>query len=588
MHDIDTAMALGRSHYESGDYRASEVAYRWVLHLEPRNVTALLLLADAEIQQNVPGRAVTSVRQALAIQRDNAIAYFALGRALHLNGEGSAAAEAYRNAVNQQPSFALAYSNLALVLIELDDYQGAVAAAKLAIGLVPELVDAHIAIGRVFLKARRLAEAERALRDALSLDPDETLALNTLGRTLQMIGRWEEAIACHQRAIELAPNGVFGWNGVGLVLRALGRFDEASIYYRRAIEIDPNFGDAHNGLAVCAAIEIEKSQMEKMREVLFNPNISRSYRASAGFGLGKNLDDNGQFDEAFSAYCEANRLTRELAEEKGLYYDNKSIENDVSNIIESFGTAFFKKAVRSSVASDLPVFVVGLYRSGTTLTEQILASHPEIFGAGELFNIRHLSKEILPFPSLVANLSERTLKVAAERHVKFLTSISNGTPRVVDKHPDNIFSLGIIAMLFPNAKVIICHRDPRDNVLSCYFQAFVEGMTFSTDMRDCADRYVQTRRLAEHWRETLPLKILEVQYERLVDDLESQARRMIDFLGLEWNPVCLKFFETERIVNTPSMWQVRQPIYQTSVGRWRNYERHLAPLLGMLRERGIV
>jgi tetratricopeptide (TPR) repeat protein len=586
---VETELALGAHHYAAGNYAAADILYRRLLEFEPHNVTALLLSADTAIQLNTPMRAVASARLAIAAQPNNALAHFTLGRALHFSEAWAAAVESYKAAIRRQPGFALAYSNLAIALIELEEGDAAISAAKQAILLSPSLAEAHAALGRAYLQLCRLSDADAALRIAISLDPDDIVILNTLGRTLLLLGQPEGAISCHRRATELDPGNSSSWTGIGSVYSSLGRFDDAAIHYRHALEIAPDCGEAHRSLALCTKATIGDEHLAAMTTILADPGLPKADRISAGFALAKRLDDMGEYDSAFAEYLDANKLAREVAESHGIQHNAALLRSEVDNIINAFSNEFFDHAVRSKIDSDLPTFVVGLYRSGTTLTEQILASHPDIHGAGELFNVRHLAYDLIPDPYLAARLAEATLQTAAEAHLAFLKAKAVSARRIVDKHPDNIFTLGLIAQLFPNARVIICHRDPRDNVLSCYFQPFKEVMSFATDLRACAERYLETERLARHWRQVLPLKVLDVQYEALVDDPETQARRMIDFLDLEWHPGCLKFFETERVINTPSKWQVRQPIYRSSVGRWLHYAHHIEPLIQTLeRERSAM
>jgi hypothetical protein len=216
-------------------------------------------------------------------------------------------------------------------------------------------------------------------------------------------------------------------------------------------------------------------------------------------------------------------------------------------------------------------------RSGTTLVEQIASSHPDVFGAGELRDIGNIAASLR-----VTECERGPIKDAAGKQLDRLRVLGGSALRVIDKMPENVERLGLIATLFPSARVILCRRDPRDTCLSCFFQRFSAGNLFSFDLVQCGRHHVHTDRLIAHWLKVLPLRMLEVQYEDLVADLEGQSRRIISFLGLPWNAACLDFHRTERTVQTASDWQVRQPIYTRSVGRWRNYERHLGPLFEAL------
>jgi len=221
-------------------------------------------------------------------------------------------------------------------------------------------------------------------------------------------------------------------------------------------------------------------------------------------------------------------------------------------------------------------------RSGTSLVEQIAASHSRVFGAGELTDVGEIAAELGPLLGATGRQAA-TVRRLADKHLIRLAAVGGSAQRVIDKLPDNVFELGVIATLFPAARIIFCRRDPRDICLSCYFQKFTAGqLVFSYDLADCARRYLETERLTAHWRQILPLRMLDVEYEALVRDLEGESRRLISFLDLEWEPACLDFHRTKRTITTASSWQVRQPLYDRSVGRWRKYERHLAPLLSVL------
>ncbi len=254
-------------------------------------------------------------------------------------------------------------------------------------------------------------------------------------------------------------------------------------------------------------------------------------------------------------------------------------------LIAANGARSFADTVGSGDLSDVPVFIVGMPRSGTTLVEQIASSHKLVFGGGERDDIDTILTVLGrdQTTGLPAEWDPASVHREAAAHVSRLRELAPSASRVIDKMPDNILWLGQIARLFPQARVVLCRRDPRDQSLSCFFQDFREEMTLWTnDLADCGFRARQIDRLVQHWRKVLPLKMLEIEYETLVSNLEAESRRLIGFLGLEWDPACLDFHKTERTVQSASYWQVRQPLYATSVGRWRHYRSHLGPLLNEL------
>jgi hypothetical protein len=271
-------------------------------------------------------------------------------------------------------------------------------------------------------------------------------------------------------------------------------------------------------------------------------------------------------------------MAKEQRELTGERYDPDAFHGLVDHLIEIFTPEFLAKRRVRIEPSELPVFVVGMPRSGTTLVHQIAASHPRVYGAGELNHIGRIVKAL----DQSSAWNVESLTQAAQLHLERLQSLDADALRVVDKMPNNLHHLGVISMLFPSARVVLCRRDPRDTCLSCYFQGFAHGNIFSFDLVHCGHYHQENDRLRAQWLRTLPLKMLEVQYEDVVADLEGQSRRLIDFLGLPWDSACLEFHRAQTTVLTSSIWQVRQPIYQKSVGRWRHYKRHLRPLFEAL------
>jgi hypothetical protein len=332
--------------------------------------------------------------------------------------------------------------------------------------------------------------------------------------------------------------------------------------------------DAYRNLANCRRLTADDPEMARIAALTARTDLPIEERAAAGFAFAKALDDADRYDEAFAAYDAANRAYRAAA---GDGFDATDLAGRIDRSLADFTAAFFAAVGGWGNPSELPVFIVGLPRSGTSLIEQIAASHSRVFGAGELKTIGEAAVELGPVD---APWTQAAVRRAADAHLERLRGLGGGADRVIDKLPDNIFMLAVIATLYPAARIIFCRRDPRDIGVSCFFQKFSAGLlTFSYDLADCGRRIRETERLAAHWHRVLPLRWLDVRYESLVADLEGESRRLIEFLGLAWEPACLDFHRTIRTVQTASSWQVRQPLYHRSVGRWRHYERHLGPLL---------
>ncbi len=599
--------------YRSGDAGGAEALCRQIIRDDPKDVAALMMLGELVLERGRLEEAETLTLRAVALAPTLPMAHFARGRLCHTLGRAEEARDAYLRATQLMPDFALAHCNLGMVLSELGNQKAALASLKRAMDLDGSIPETHLNVSKIMIQLDSPAVAVAAAERAVALRPQMADAHNTLGQALQIAGNFEQAVRHHRKAIELKPDlamahycmgpalhklgdiegaietfrrslaldpGIcVAWTGLGTVLMSLGRFDEAADCLRKALAIDPEYGLALRNLAACQEKEVSAEEEARMVSVLDNPDSKRDDRIGAGFGLGKMLDDSGRYDEAFARFAQANALSREDEAEQGRAFDRVALSRDIDRQIEIFDRQFFADRQGWGDPSELPVFIVGLFRSGTTLVEQIAASHSHVFGAGELADMRIGMANLAPSPERALGWQRDAMAQHAARQLTKLQSKDASAARITDKMPDNVFSLGLIATLFPNARIIFCHREMRDTALSCYFQRFSATQSFASDLGDCATRWYETERLMAHWRRTLPLRMLDIQYEALVGDLEGQSRRLIDFLGLEWEPACLNFHETERSVVTASIWQVRQPIYTGSIGRWRNYAKHLGPLL---------
>jgi tetratricopeptide (TPR) repeat protein len=442
----------------------------------------------------------------------------------------------------------------------------------------------------------QIDEAIAAGERAVALNPTFSEAYSNLGNALKEKGRLDEAIAAFHHAIALKADFPDAHYNLGLALRDFGRFDEASASFREALRISQH-ARFYRGLASTGRRAADAVEIERLRALVNQPELPVDDRIDAEFVLGKLMDESDQFDEAFEHLAQGNRLFKQSRAEAGEQFDGDGLRTSVDGIIQNFTPAFFAERRAWGDLSEQPVFIVGMPRSGTTLIEQVAASHPSVFGASELQQIHQISAALSGTrDSAAASSPGRTsplawdaasIAKAARTYLEHLRSLGGSAARVTDKMPGNVFHLGLIAVLFPNARVIFSRRDARDNCLSCYFQRFAKNnLLYTYDLVDCGVQQVQTDRVIAHWLKALPLRMLEIQYETMVADQEGQSRRLVDFLGLPWDPACLAFHRAKRPVHTASVWQVRQPMYSRSVGRWRHYERHLGPLLEVLAQGG--
>ena len=446
------------------------------------------------------------------------------------------ALNAYRRATELAPDLAIAHCNFAILLFDSDRAEEAWAAGLRAVELDPSQAAAHMTIGRALLQLEHIGPAEVALRRALALEANLPHAHIALSRALQRGGDFAQAVAHAKSALALDPELPQAWSALGLAHRAMGRFGEAVDCFRRALSLAPDFAEAHRDLAMCQKAAASAEELAEMRRTRDDAKLPMTMRVAAALGVGKFHDDVEAHDEAFRNYAEGNRLTRAVAAADGIGFDLTELRAEIDAAVATFTPEFF--AARAGWGSDsaLPVFVVGLFRSGTTLTEQILASHARVHGAGELPDMRMLARKMAKPPGRAFAWTEAEVAEAAQAHLAKLTARAPSADRIIDKHPENLFAAGVIATLFPNARIICLHRDPRDNVLSCFFQRFAEEMAFATDLVDCGLRWLENERMAAHWSRVLPGRFYNLQYEALVDDLEAEARRDDVGIGREWGP----------------------------------------------------
>ncbi len=350
---------------------------------------------------------------------------------------------------------------------------------------------------------------------------------------------------------------------------------EAEQAYRAALAVQPGYAEVYANLVTTKKYTAgDEQDTESILRLLQTNGLAEREAAHLHFALGKIFDDRGEYDTAFTHYREGNRLMRQTvqfsAADFGAYVDR---------IIGTFGSELLAQRDVFGSQSELPVFIIGMPRSGTTLIEQIVSSHPAVHGSGELDKLATLAAGLDSYPETTRALDGSALQhLAAEYEARLLRDAPPGTQRITDKMPSNLLHLGFVALLFPRARVIHCRREPLDVCLSIFFQAFSGGNEYAYDLTDIGMYYRQYERLMAHWGAVSPLNMLEVRYEDLVTDPENITRRLIEFLGLPWDDRCLAHTENQRPIQTGSIWQARQPIYTSSVQRWRRYEKHLGPL----------
>ena len=428
--------------------------------------------------------------------------------------------------------------------------------------------------------------AEEIYLQVLEEEPGNADAQHLLGLIRADEDRYEESIALITEAIRIKPNASAFHHNIAGIYRRLGAVGEAERQFREAIRLKPEYGEAYQGLAEVVKFDRNDPLLTQLLEQLGNSELDPQIRCYFHFAAGKIYDDIGEYADAFRQYQQANTAA-------GRKFDSAVYRQRIKDTIYTYSHDYVNRRGVVGNDSDIPVFVVGMPRSGTTLVEQILASHSRIFGAGELNELKDIARGVqdlssgnLPFPNGIPQLSDSSLRRLASTYLKRIQLLADDreTARVVDKHPLNFQYLGLIFDMFPHAKIIHTRRDPLDTCLSCYFQNFTKGQDYSFELKSLAHFFNDYRRLMEHWEQVYPGRILAVDYESLIGHQEDESRRMIEFCDLDWQDGCLQFHKTERVVKTASFMQVRQPIYESSVGRWRRYAnqlREVASILGV-------
>jgi tetratricopeptide (TPR) repeat protein len=541
------------------------------------DVTQSLVLHLAQSRMPAPNPDL-EVTPAAPKDRLEAQRLFHRGNKLLAQGSYAEAAALYEQAIKLDSSHAETLNNLGASLSYLGRHDEAEQCFRDSIAIKPNYVDPHANLGGLLRIKAQLVGAEISLRRALKLKPNSTEARVNLGLTLTSLGRLRDARACFVKVLKSAPRNVQALHGLAQIDVLEGRFEQAEATFRRIIEIDPKMPKAWAGLAGTRKLTKADAEWFKRAEEIATSGIDPMEEANLRFAMGKYFDDVNEFEQAFLNFKRANELLKSAAKD----YDAKARSHLVDELIRVYTRDAVSNIGAPGSSSAKPIFVVGMPRSGTSLAEQIIATLPAAYGAGEL---QFWDRLIFEDPELRKGmLSAPTRAQVAEKYLGALDKFSANALRVIDKSPENSNFLGIIYSVFPNARVIYMQRDPIDTCLSCYFQQFLTGLNFTFDLSDLAHYYREHQRIMAHWRSVLPAGfILEVPYEELVDDPEFWSRKMVDFVGLEWDARCLEFYTTKRQVVTASAWQVRQKIYKNSVARWRNYENFIGPLKALRR-----
>ncbi len=581
---------LGNACRLLGDTAQALTHFRRAVELNPQmgfvhSNLGQLLMECGQLQE-----ALYHCREAVQLQPQSAAAQNNFGNVLRRLGHLDKAKVCFTEALRLAPNLPMIYHNLGEVAKEEQKFDDAKRWYEIALQLSPNTARYHADLAEVLTHKGDFSAAENHLRIARKLEPASMEARFALAGLHHEQGQLEEAEAEYRSMLQLEPTHPAANCLLGEVLLELNHQDEALACLRAALRGDPHNILALAQLATYLRDKLPEGEQMTLCRLIADPQLSDRDRVPLLFGMAHVCDARAKYDEAAEHLTRANSLDKVIRWKCGQGYDATAHRVFVDQLLTTFTPEFFERVRGFGFDSERPVFIVGLPRSGTTLLEQVLASHSRVFGAGELRlsrdNFEFLgggtdgAAESRAFAALQAIEADGVIQLA-QRHLKRLGNLNRSAGRITDKMPENYLYLGFLATLFPRARFLHCRRDLRDVAVSCWITRFRQ-IAWANDAEEMAAHFAQYQRIMEHWQRTLPVPVLDVDYEDMVEDLEAVARRALAFCGLEWEPACLEFHRTRRPIRTASVTQVRQPIYRRSVARWRHYEKALQPLFARL------
>ncbi len=572
--------------FQEGRYGDLEVATYAFIQKHPEDGAVWKLLSMALQMQNKD--ALDAFNKAAELLPENAEAHANLAAALRAAGKFGQAIESGRRALQINPDFAEAHNNLGVALQDMGLLDEAILSYRRAIKLKPNFVEPHSNLGSALKEMELFDDAIASYQRALEIRPNYAKVHSNLGVVQQWIGQLDNAVASYNKALECDPKCKEAMLGISQLCMQSGELESAEQVLDTVLKIDSGSFDARFLLS-----QINKAKVgdENMVALIAADNLARNNSTSMPvkqaihlhFALGKCFDDTHDYAQAFHHFSEGCRLKRDTFK-----HDADQVSQSFDDIIRIFSKETVARLSGIGNLSPTPIFILGMPRSGTTLTEQILSSHPEVYGAGELPDLLDIvlsdkTNKETSYPNNIATITPDNLANWAEKYLARLIKHAPEARHITDKMPDNFLALGLIHVMFPNAKIIHVNRNPIDTCFSCFSQLFTRGQHPTYDLVELGRYYVDYSRLMQHWCNVLPADaFLDVHYENIVADQEKEARRITDFCNLAWNDACINFHEYNRSVQTASLVQVRQPLYSSSVERWRRYEQFLDPLIETL------
>ena len=509
---------------------------------------------------------------------DPAILFY-IGNVYRQQGKLMPAAKAYRKALSLDPNFFEALLNLAIVLRKSGSFQQALKVIRQALHLRPESAQALNSAGTIYYKLGKRKIALQYYQKAIERSPDFPEAHYNAGNIYKKNGMLDAAEASYREALGIKPDFYQAINSLGNLYRIQGRNQKAMQAYEKSIAVKPDYVQAYRNIAVIRQFSQEDQIICGMKSLIANPRSNNTDRISLNFSLGKAYEDLKQYDVAFAYLAEGNRLKRSM------FKYNRS-ENEIlfDKIKKVFTPTFFKKKSKCGVDDTTPIFVVGMPRSGTSMVEQILASHPDVYGAGELSTLDQIvtaygnKNAKKPYPTFLKDISDKDFSDMGTAYIESVRNKDRRAIFITDKMPQNFLFVGLIKIIMPKATIIHCVRNPLDTCLSIFKNDFTHLHRYAYDLMEIGHYYQLYRGLMQDWHDKLPKFIHDFHYEDLVTDPEHQVRKLLHCCDLEWNDQCLLFHESSRPVMTASTAQIRKPFYRDSINLWKEYKNQLLPL----------
>jgi tetratricopeptide (TPR) repeat protein len=577
---VPEKLKRGIAKQRAGQLLSAKLIYQSVLKEQPLQADALHLLGTIYQHAKHYEQAAELIEKAIKINPRVSDYYNNCGTVYHSLDKDELSIARYEKALELSPKFAEAHNNLGVVYRAQGRLDDAIACYERAISIKPDYAEAHNNLGN---SIGINVNAIKHFKQAIAINSEYAEAHLNLGIVCKGLGRLNDATDSLKKAIEIKSDYAEAYQCLGNIFNELGRKNNAKIFFKKALAIKPDFAEAHESLSFVNPILKNASVIE---DLISSPSVSEEDLIHYHFALGKIYEANEMYDLSFESYQKANGLKR-----KSITYVPKKSSAYIDQIIRVYSKQYVQDKASFGSESELPVFIVGMPRSGTTLVEQIVSSHPQVTGAGEISLLSRIENGIADkvsssnnYPECMLNFSDSFALACANEYLTELVHHSSSSLRITDKMPHNFLRIGLINTLFPRARIIHCHRNALDTCASIYLNYFKYSHNYSFDLQELGYHYLDYRRLMDHWQHLYPSKILNVEYEALVLNQENISKEIIDYLGLDWDETCLDFHKNKRAVKTASNLQVRKPIYKNSISRWKKYESHLGPLISILKQ----